>query len=120
MIESMSEWISAILLLSGCTVVLLGGIGLLRFPDFFSRMHSAGTIDTLGAWLVLAGLMVVSGSPIVAFKLLMIAALLFFLSPVMSHALARSALEDHIDPNLDPNIAPNIAAKIHNSETFKR
>ena len=87
------ELVSALLLIAGAVVVLLGSIGLIRFPDFFCRLHSAGVIDTLGAWLLLGGLLLVSDSVITVFKVLLIAVLLFVLSPVGSHMLSRAALE---------------------------
>ena len=49
------------LLLAGSFFCIVGGIGLIRLPDFFARIHGAGITDTLGASLVLAGLMVQAG-----------------------------------------------------------
>ena len=53
---------SWILLLGGGFFLLVGGIGVLRLPDIFTRMHAAGITDTLGAGLVLLGLIVQAGS----------------------------------------------------------
>ena len=52
---------SWILLGIGTLFLLIGAVGLIRLPDFFSRMHAAGLIDTLGAGLILAGLMIEAG-----------------------------------------------------------
>ena len=93
----MTAVVSGLLVLLGAGVVLLGALGLVRLPDFFSRLHAAGTVDTLGAWLVLAGLLLAAPALTVAFKLLLMAALLGLLSPVVSHAMARSALADGVD-----------------------
>lgn len=89
----MLDVLSAMLLLAGALIVLAGGAGLLRMPDFFCRLHSAGVIDTLGAWLVMAGLVLRADSVVVGFKLVLIVALLMLISPVVSHALSRSALD---------------------------
>ena len=87
-----------ILLLSGSLFAIVGGVGLIRLPDLFSRMHGSGITDTLGAGLILAGLMLHSGATQVTFKL---GAVLFFLlltSPTATHALARAALAEGIRP----------------------
>ena len=91
------ELVSAILLLAGSLVVFTGALGLVRLPGFFNRLHAAGVIDTLGAWLVLGGLLLVSPGIVVAFKVLLIAVLLFFISPVISNAMGRSALDDGVE-----------------------
>ncbi len=91
------EFVSAILLLAGSVVVFTGALGLVRLPGFFNRLHAAGVIDTLGAWLVLGGLLLISPTLVVAFKVLLIAVLLFFLSPVISNAMGRSALDDGVE-----------------------
>ena len=91
------EIASAILLLLGGLVVFTGALGLVRLPGFFNRLHAAGVIDTLGAWLVLGGLLLVSPNLVVAFKVLLIAMLLYFISPVISNAMGRSALDDGVE-----------------------
>ena len=60
------------LLLAGSFFCIVGGIGLIRLPDFFARIHGAGITDTLGASLVLAGLMVQAGLTLVTVKLVMV------------------------------------------------
>ena len=78
-------------LLAGSAFCVVGATGLLRMPDFYTRMHAASIVDTVGAGLVLAGLLLQAGPTLVAAKLLMIGALLFFASPTATHALARAA-----------------------------
>jgi len=96
------EWIREalvwILLLSGSLFAIVGGIGLLRLPDLFSRMHGSGVTDTLGAGLILSGLMLHSGANLVTFKLAAVLFFLFLTSPTATHALARSALADGLRP----------------------
>ena len=58
MISGLENIASFILLGSGIIFLLIGCIGLIRFPDFFTRLHAAGLIDTLGAGLILIGLVI--------------------------------------------------------------
>ena len=61
---------------------------MMRMPDFYTRMHAASVTDTLGAGLILLGLLLQAGFTLVAVKLLMIGLLIFFTSPTATHALA--------------------------------
>lgn len=100
----MSAWVdvlSWVCLVAGGTFCMVGALGLLRMPDFYTRMHAASVIDTLGAGLVLLGLLLQSGLTLVAVKLLMVGLLIFFASPTASHALARAALARGLKPMLD-------------------
>ncbi len=93
--------LSWVLLMSGCFVGISGGIGLLRFPDFYTRMHAAGVTDTLCAALILTGLMLQAGWGLVLIKLFLILALLLLTSPTATHALARAAVHSRLEPLLD-------------------
>ena len=86
------EILSWTCLLSGGALGVIGGIGIHRFPDFFSRMHAAGITDTMCAALILLGLALQAGFTLASFKLFLIFAFLFFTSPTASHALANAAL----------------------------
>ena len=94
------DWTSGISLMAGGLFCLVGGIGLLRMPDFFTRMHAASVTETLGVGLVLFGLLLQAGWTLVAVKLLMVGLLVFFVSPTASHALARGALVRGVKPVL--------------------
>jgi len=85
-------------LLLGSFFAISGGIGLLRFPDFFSRLHPAGVTDTLGAALILIGLAFEAGFSLISVKLFIILALLLLTSPTATHALAKSALHGNQKP----------------------
>ncbi|MDO8418757.1 MAG: monovalent cation/H(+) antiporter subunit G [Rubrivivax sp.] len=89
-------------LLAGGVFCVIGATGLLRMPDFYTRMHAASVVDTLGAGLTLAGLLLQAGPTLVAVKLLMIGALLLFASPTATHALARAAFTRGLQPLLAP------------------
>ena len=85
---------------SGSIFVIIGGIGLLRFPDFYTRIHAAGITDTMGAWLILIGLMFSSGWTLVTAKLVMLLIFLVMTSPLASHALAKAAFMRGLRPML--------------------
>jgi multicomponent Na+:H+ antiporter subunit G len=90
------------LLLGGSAFCLIGGIGLLRLPDFFSRIHGAGLTDTLGAGLILIGLMLHSGFSLNAAKLAFILFFLLLTSPTGTHVLAQAAMSAGLKPRLAP------------------
>ncbi|MDA9884829.1 monovalent cation/H(+) antiporter subunit G [Burkholderiaceae bacterium] len=99
----MSEILNVISWLSlaiGGIFCVIGAIGLLRMPDFFTRMHAASVIETLGAGLILFGLIIQAGWTLIAVKLVMLFLLIFFASPTASHALARAALAKGMKPLL--------------------
>ena len=89
------SWIS---ILAGLFFILVGGIGLIRFPDVYTRLHAAGMTDTMGAGLVLIGLSFQAGLTLITVRLLMIWAFLLFTSPIATHALARAALHGKVEP----------------------
>lgn len=98
----MIEVISAVCLGIGAFLVLSGGVGILRFPDFFARMHAASVTDTLAASLILIGLALqVEPNILVHSKLLFIFIFLMITSPTAAHALAKSALHGGIHPDAD-------------------
>jgi len=101
--------LSAVFLITGSLFAIIGGIGVLRFPDFFSRLHGGGVTDTMGAGLIMLGLVFqavkvgldseLGFAPwLVMIKLLMILFFLFITSPTACHALARSAVADGLEP----------------------
>lgn len=81
--------------------VLVGGIGVLRMPDLYTRMHAASVTETLGTMLILAGLMLLSGWSLATFKLFAILVFLLFTAPVSSYALANTAMLGGTRPKLD-------------------
>ncbi len=87
----MTDVLSGFLLLSGVALALVAALGLLRFPDIFSRMHAATKPATLGLLLITVGaaLQVDSGGDRV--KLLLVAAFQFLTAPVAAHMIGRAA-----------------------------
>lgn len=92
--------LSWILLLAGGAFCVIGALGLVRMPDFFTRMHAASVTDTLGAGLMLLGLMLQAGLTLVTVKLIVLGLLIFFTSPTATHALAQAALARGLQPLL--------------------
>ncbi|MDZ7782034.1 MAG: monovalent cation/H(+) antiporter subunit G [Halioglobus sp.] len=98
MAETVVDVVSGILLLTGGLFGIMGGIGLLRFPDFYTRLHAAGITDTLCAFLIIAGLVMQAGLALISIKLTLILLFLLFTAPTASHALARAGLAAGDDP----------------------
>ena len=98
--ELLREVLTWACILSGSFFCIVGGIGIIRLPDFFSRLHGASITDTLGAGLIFAGLMLYSGLTLVTVKLMMIMALLFLTSPTAAHAIAKAARMAGVKPKL--------------------
>jgi multicomponent Na+:H+ antiporter subunit G len=92
--------LSWVLLVTGGAFCVVGALGLVRMPDFFTRMHAAGVVDTLGAGLMLAGLIVQAGFTLVTVKLIAIGLLFLLTSPAATHALAQAALARGVKPLL--------------------
>ena len=90
--------ISWVCLVTGSLFAVVGGIGIVRLPDFYSRLHSGGITDTMGAGLILLGLMFQAGLTLVTVKLVMIFFFLFVTSPTSCHALASAALAHGVRP----------------------
>lgn len=93
--------VAGLLLGLGGFFVLVGGIGVIRMPDLYTRMHAASVTETLGTMLVLSGLMLLSGWSLATFKLFAILLFLLFTAPVSSYALANTALLGGTKPVLD-------------------
>jgi multicomponent Na+:H+ antiporter subunit G len=96
--EALLNGLSWALLMAGCFFIITGGVGLLRLPDVYSRMHATGITDTLGAGLFLAGLMIQSGVSLITAKLILIFVLLLFTSPTSTYALANALYGGGVRP----------------------
>ena len=87
-------------LVAGAAFCAIGALGLVRMPDFYTRMHGAGITDTAGAGLMLLGMILQAGFTLIAVKLVMVGLLLLFTSPTATHALAKAALARGLKPLL--------------------
>lgn len=92
------DLISWAFLVTGSFFAITGGIGVIRMPDIFTRLHAAGVTDTGGAGLILVGLMFQGGLTLVTVRLALILGFLWFSSPVSTYALARAALAGGEEP----------------------
>ena len=90
--------LSAACLLAGAFFCIVGCLGLVRMPDLYPRMHAASVTDTLGAGLLIVGLLLESGLNLISAKLVVLGLLIFLTSPTATHALAQAALAR--DPKL--------------------
>jgi len=86
--------------IGGGFFLIAGGVGLLRFPDFYTRMHAAGMTDTLGVGLMLLGMIVQAGFTLTAVKLAFIGFFIFFTSPTSTYAIANAAFSQGLKPIL--------------------
>ena len=84
--------LSWVLLTGGGISVLIGGVGALRMPDLYTRMHAASVTDSMGSILVLGGIMLQAGLSLATIKLAAILLFLLLTSPTSSNALASAAL----------------------------
>jgi len=93
--------LSWFLLVSGSVFCIISAVGVLRLPDYFSRIHAAGILDSTGTGALILGLMLQGGFTLVTVKLLMILAIIVITGPTATHALARAALHGGLTPELD-------------------
>jgi multicomponent Na+:H+ antiporter subunit G len=90
-VSNLLDIVSWVALVVGAFSCVISAVGVLRMPDLFTRAHAAGITDTLGAGLILLGLMFQAGPGVVGLKLFTIALFLFITSPTATHALVKAA-----------------------------
>lgn len=95
MIIDILSWVC---ILIGSVMGIIGGIGIIRFPDFYSRLHAVGITDTACATLILLGLGLQAGWSFESVKLFLIYAFLFFTSPTASYSLGNGAWQSGMKP----------------------
>ena len=98
MMEIILDLLSWIFLLGGSFFCLTGAVGLLRFPEFFSRIHAASLTDTLGASMILIGLMFQAGWSLALPKLMLILIFSLLAGTTASHAMGKAALKSGMKP----------------------
>jgi multicomponent Na+:H+ antiporter subunit G len=95
---SLQDLFAAFFVVAGLLWLTVGGIGLLRFPDFYTRLHPAGKADTFGAALLLLGLVVHLGWSLVSLKVVLIQGFILLANPAAAHAIGRAALRSGVAP----------------------
>ena len=99
--DTFAYWGAIACLLVGTFFIVTGAIGMIRFPDFFSRSHAASLMDSLGLPLTLLGLVLYFPLGLVTVKLLLLIWFAMTTSSTASHALAKAALISGPKPILD-------------------
>ena len=89
------------LLLCGSVFMVIGGIGMIRLPDVFTRMHAASVSETMGAIAIFSGLMLQAGWSLITVKLVLMIVFMMFTNPTATHAIARAALGEGLIPLTD-------------------
>jgi multicomponent Na+:H+ antiporter subunit G len=106
------EMLAGVFLALGGFFVLVGGVGMLRMPDLYTRMHAASVTETMGTLLIMIGLMILAGWTLASFKLFAILMFLLFTGPVAAYAVANTALIAGVKPCLDPNSPTDDAPEV--------
>lgn len=127
MFDALIWLLSSVSIAIGCLFILAGGIGLIRMPDLYTRLHAGSVTDTGGAIFIVAGLLLqalfVFDNPMAAIKVVLVLAFTLFTAPTASHALAKTALlSGHVptDENGDPILeSPEKAQAIARSRPEK-
>jgi multicomponent Na+:H+ antiporter subunit G len=90
-LDGFLDIVSWMLVLAGGFFVFVGGVGALRMPDLYTRMHAASLTDTLGTLLMLLGLVLQAGLTLSAVKIFAILLFLMLTAPTAAYALANAA-----------------------------
>ncbi|NOX40900.1 MAG: monovalent cation/H(+) antiporter subunit G [Alphaproteobacteria bacterium] len=98
MIETIIYILSWVFIVSGSFFAIIGAVGTVRFPDFWSRLHAASITDSGGMILLLLGMGLQAGLSLISVKLLIIGVFLFITGPTATHAVANAALVSGLRP----------------------
>ena len=100
MLSMILDGVSWVMLLIGSGFIITGGIGALRLPDLYTRMHATGLTDSMATLLILGGLMLQSGLTLATVKIFAILVFLMLTGPTASYALANAAFLSGLKPEL--------------------
>ncbi len=96
---------------AGAALMLGSVLGMLRFPDVFTRLHAAGGAMSVGACVALFGLLMLSSTLVIAAKLIFLIALVGALTPVLSHIVGSAAHASGVTPVVGAFLAPRPGAR---------
>ena len=85
------EIIAVIMIALGILFLIISAVGMLRLPDFYSRLHASGNSETLGMMLI--GFVVYEGFNLISFKLIFIFIFVFIGNPIGTHILSKTAFK---------------------------
>jgi multicomponent Na+:H+ antiporter subunit G len=91
-LEILLDSASWLLMTAGGAFVFIGGLGALRMPDLYTRMHAASVTDSIGPVLIIFGIILQAGFTLASIKLIAILLFLLVTGPTASNALASAAL----------------------------
>ncbi|QGZ95610.1 monovalent cation/H(+) antiporter subunit G [Terricaulis silvestris] len=103
--------LGGVAVLIGLVFMLGGTLGVLRFPDFYTRLHAARVSDAVGATILVLGLALCAADGATMLRLLLLAALIAALGPTLSHLLANAAHAAGLAPTVGRYTAPRPGAK---------
>jgi len=89
----------------GCFIMFSAALGLYRFPDIFMRLHASAKVNTGGAITIFFGLIVLNGINMTTAKLCILLVFILILTPVVSHAIARSTQIHHSEDIISVEIS---------------
>jgi multicomponent Na+:H+ antiporter subunit G len=104
--NALIDLLSGLCLFAGGLLCITGGVGLLRMPDFFARVHAAGVTETLAAPLLLLGLALQMDWSLDLVKVFMIVAFILATNPTASNSMAKAALHGGRRPLVSDNLHP--------------
>ena len=90
---AINEIIAVILLVCSLFFFLASAIGMIRLPDFYSRLHASGNSETLGLMLSCLGLVIYEGPTLLSVKIVIVFLLVFLANPIGTHILGKAALK---------------------------
>ncbi|MDF1801038.1 MAG: monovalent cation/H(+) antiporter subunit G [Planctomycetota bacterium] len=108
-----NDYLTGVFLALGSFLALTGGVGILRMPDFYSRLHPAGKTDSLGQLMVLIGLCFQTSDWLVLAKLGLIVSFLMLTAPTATHAITKAAWLEGLRPWQRPGDAENVYTRKH-------
>lgn len=94
----MLNTLALIFIVVGLFFMIVGAIGLIRFPDFYTRVHATGKCDTLGEGMMLLGFIIYEGMNLVSVKILLLVIFIFVTSPTAVHAILNVAYTRGVEP----------------------
>lgn len=91
-------FVVALLLFAGLFFHAVAALGVIRMPDFYTRLHAMSKAETLGLLLTVSALIVSEGFTLTSVKVLFVAVFLFMANPTSTHAIGRAAMRTGLKP----------------------
>jgi len=99
------DWVVVLIMVCGLLFFFGGTVGILRFPDFYSRMHPAGKLDTMGIFMTMTAMAIFTlthffnlGGLLTALKIMLIVVFVFITSPAATHAIMDAGMRAGLEP----------------------